>query len=70
MYAALLLGSIKYPSLFIISLITGLSIFIMNLVELTPKLNVSASTVGYLLHPNYFRGPFIWFVSNPWWIGE
>ena len=43
---------------------TGLSIVIMDLVELIPNPTVSASTVIFLLHPNQFRTDFIYVISN------
>ena len=45
MYAVVLLGSIEYPSRFLFSLTAVLYIVILDLVALTPKPTVSASTV-------------------------
>ena len=61
--AAVSLGSIKPFSHFLISLMSGFSIVIMDLVELTSKTTVSASTVRCLLYMYQLRTAFIWIIS-------
>ena len=48
---------------------TGLSIVIMDLVELMHKPTVSASNVGFLMHPIY-SGPPLSGSYQPYWLGE